>query len=132
MQFSVKRQRVIPHYLVIEVTTISLHSQVASRKKSPAPDSQKQLPILPYNSVLPGEFPPIDKGIFPGSKGYILDFPGGGVGDHIFAHFYGQNKKIAEPGGLADPPDPPVDAPAYRFKEFRPGCGHGRRQRGNG
>ena len=34
------------------------------------------------------------------------------VGDQIFAHLYGQNKKIAEPGGggLADPP---ADAPVH-------------------
>ena len=49
-----------------------------------------------------------------GSKGYILDFPGG-VGDQIFAHLYGQNKKIAEPGGSADPPDPPDDAPVIQY-----------------
>ena len=52
-------------------------------------------------------------GIFPGwFRGVYFGFSrGGGVGDQIFAHLYGQNKKIVEPGGSADPPDPPADAP---------------------
>ena len=45
-----------------------------------------------------------------GSTGYILHFSGG-VGDQIFTHLYGQNKKIAEPGGSADPPWPPLPTP---------------------
>ena len=41
-----------------------------------------------------------------GSEGYILDFPGGGVGDQILAHLYGQNKKIVKPRGVSRPPLP--------------------------
>ena len=49
-----------------------------------------------------------------GSEGYILDFPRG-VGDQIFAHLYGQIKKIAiaregQPTPLIPPP---ADAPVY-------------------
>ena len=45
-----------------------------------------------------------------GSEGHILDFPGG-VGDQNFAYLYGQNKKIAEPGGQPTPPWPPCRRP---------------------
>ena len=41
-----------------------------------------------------------------GQSGIIWIFQG--VGDQIFAHFYSQNKKIAEPGGSADPLPTPL------------------------
>ena len=52
-------------------------------------------------------------GFFPGwVRGVYFRFSRWGVGDQIFDNLYGQNKKIAEPGGgQPTPPDPPCRRP---------------------